>query len=160
MLTSPARPLRGAQAARTVRVERRDVPVEAIGQLDRLVGEAVHLVRSRRLGPDATEDHATARGAEIDRDDGPESTGPRSPQEGGGYSGVDRDVEAGRLAQVAADEGEDRGCHVLGQDLLLQQRALGVELAELVLGDTVDRAPGRRPSPWRRCPSRGRRRRG
>ncbi len=36
-------------------------------------------------------------------------------------------------------EREDRGGDVLGQDLALEQRALGVELAELVLGDAVVR---------------------
>ena len=65
----------------------------------------------------------------------------RSPEEGRRDTRVDRDVEPGRLAQVAAGQGEHRGRDVLGQDLALEQRPLGVELAELVLGDAVGPGP-------------------
>ena len=53
-----------------------------------------------------------------------------SPQEGGGDARVDWDVQSGGLAEVAAGQREDRRGDVLGQDFALEQRPLGVELAE------------------------------
>src|SRR4029077_13680056 len=70
----------------------------------------------------------------------------RSPEEGRRDTRVDGDVEAGRLTQIAAGQGEDRGRDVLGQDLALEQRSLGIELAELVLWDAVRPGPIRTPA--------------
>src|SRR3954447_19419 len=78
------------------------------------------------------------------RDRRPRRAG-RSPEEGRRDTRVDRDVQTGRLAQVAGGQGEDRRSDVLRQDLALEQRSLSVELAELVLGDTV--GPGAIRSP-------------
>src|SRR6476659_6203915 len=56
-----------------------------------------------------------------------------SAQEGGGDAGVDGDVQTGGVGQVGGAEHEHGVGHVLGQHLPLQQRALGVVLAELLL---------------------------
>src|SRR3954465_15055618 len=78
------------------------------------------------------------------RDRRPRRAG-RSPEEGRRDTRVDGDVQTGRLAQVSPGQCEDGGRDVLGQDLAFEQRPLRVELAELVLGDTV--GPGAIGSP-------------
>src|SRR4051794_29914549 len=69
-----------------------------------------------------------------------------SAQEGGGDAGVDRHVQPRGAGQLAAGEGEDRVGDVLGKHLTLQQGALRVELAELVLRHAVDRGPAGAPA--------------
>src|SRR5215212_6247141 len=61
-----------------------------------------------------------------------------SAEEGRSDAGIDGDVQAGGAGRVAAGEGEDGVGDVVGQHLALEQGPLGVELAELLLGDTVD----------------------
>src|SRR4051794_12123890 len=76
--------------------------------------------------------------------DAPMSTAPntgsrwRSPQERGGDAGVDRDVQTGGVAEVGRAEHEDGVGDVLRQHLPLEEGALGVVLAQLLLGDAVD----------------------
>ena len=111
--------------------------MEAVRQPDRVVREAVdlgqlELVRARPARP--------SPGRSTRRDRRPRRAG-RSPQEGRRDTRVDGDVEPGRLAEVAAGQGEDRRGDVLRQHLALEQRPLGVELAELVLGDPVGPGP-------------------
>src|SRR6266516_7314921 len=53
-------------------------------------------------------------------------------------AGVDRDVQTGRVRQVAAGQREHRVRDVLGQHFALEQRALRVVRAELFLGPAVD----------------------
>ena len=70
----------------------------------------------------------------------------RSSQERCGHSGIDRDVQSGRQCEVAARECEHRGRDVLRQDFALQQGALCVVGAKVLLGDAVDGRPLRTPA--------------
>src|SRR6478735_1187787 len=71
---------------------------------------------------------------------------PRSSEEGGGDAGVDGDVQAGGLGQIAGGEREQRGRDVLGQHLLAQQGALGVVGAQVLLLDPVHGGAGGAPA--------------
>ena len=66
-------------------------------------------------------------------------------REGGCDAAVDGEERAGRDAELAADEDGHRGGDVLREDLLLQQRALGVEAAEVVDRNAVRLGPLLRP---------------
>src|SRR5215469_6751592 len=81
--------------------------------------------------PDAVTRAAMTRPADAPRSTAAttRSFTPGSSQEGGRYSGIDGDEQAGGERQIAAAEREDRGCHVLGQHLALEQSPPGVELA-------------------------------
>src|ERR1700712_2892694 len=61
------------------------------------------------------------------------------PQERGGHAGVDGDVQAGGVGELGAAEHVDRVGDVLGEDLTLEDRALGVEGTQVLLLDAVDR---------------------
>src|SRR6185312_14716812 len=69
-----------------------------------------------------------------------------SSQERLRHARVDRDEQPGGEGQVAAGQREDRRGDVLREHLFLQQRALGVERAELLLGDAVDGGALRAPA--------------
>src|ERR1017187_4476295 len=69
-----------------------------------------------------------------------------SAEEGRRHSGVDRNVQPGREGQVAGGEHDDGGRDVLRQHLAFEQRALGVEGAEFLLGDAVDSGPPGTPA--------------
>ena len=122
--------------------------MQAVRQAHRLVREAVDLGQLELVRPDPPDHHPAARGAEVDGGDEP-PLGHR--RKAAADAGVDGDVQAGRVGQVAADQGEDGGGDVLGQHLALEQRPLGVELAELLLGDAVDRARSA-PQPLAKMP--------
>src|SRR5689334_549746 len=62
------------------------------------------------------------------------------------HARVDRDEQPGGEGQVAAGQREDRRGNVLWEHLFLQQRALGVERAKLLLGDAVDGGALRAPA--------------
>ena len=126
-----------AQAAQDLPVEAEDVPVEPVRGSNRVVREAADLgqledvaARPGRPSPD----RSTRRDRRPRRARG-------SPEEGRRHTRIDGDVQTGRLAQVAAGQGEDGGRDMLGQDLVLEQRALRVELPELVFGDPVGPRP-------------------
>src|SRR6476646_9281324 len=70
----------------------------------------------------------------------------RSSQERRSHSGVDRDVQAGCECEVATGEDEHCGRNVLGEDLALEQRALGVVGTELFHGDAVHGCTLRAPA--------------
>jgi hypothetical protein len=55
-------------------------------------------------------------------------------------------VQAGRPGEVAAGQREDGVGHVVGQHLALEQGPLGVELAQVLLLDPVDRGAGGTPA--------------
>ena len=59
----------GAQPVEDLAVQPQDVPVEAVGQPDRLVGEAVDLVETQLPRAHPADDDPAARRADIDRDD-------------------------------------------------------------------------------------------
>src|SRR6478752_7148569 len=61
-----------------------------------------------------------------------------SSQECSGDARVDRDVQPGRVRHVRTTQREHRVGAMLGQHLTLEQGALGVELAEVLLLDPVD----------------------
>src|SRR5262245_66090276 len=63
----------------------------------------------------------------------------RSAQERCGHAGVHRHVQPGGVGELGAAEHEDRVGDVLGQHLALEDRPLGVELAQVLLLDPVDR---------------------
>src|SRR5215472_9079424 len=69
-----------------------------------------------------------------------------SPQEGGRYARVDWDEQTGGEGQVAAAQGEDGGCDVVGQHFALEQCSLGVVCAEFVFRYPVDGGPGGTPA--------------
>src|SRR3954454_20884207 len=69
-----------------------------------------------------------------------------SSEEGGRDAGVDRHVQARRVAEVRAGDRGDRVRDVLRQHLALQDRALRVELPELLLRDAVGLRPVRAPA--------------
>src|SRR4051794_23852068 len=69
-----------------------------------------------------------------------------SSQEGRRHARVDRDVQAGGVREVGAAEHEHRVGDVLRQHLALEDRALRVELAEVLLLDAVDRGAVRAPA--------------
>ena len=85
---------------------------------------------------DAGHDPAAGR---ADVDGGEDAA--RSAEEGGGDAGVDGDEQAGGVAELVGAERGDGVGDVLGQHLALEQGALRVERAELVLGDAVDGGP-------------------
>src|SRR6478735_1149042 len=65
--------------------------------------------------------------------------GARSAQEGRRHTGVDGDVETGGVCEIPARQGEDGVGDVLREHLALEDGALGVELAQLLLLDAVGR---------------------
>ena len=65
------RPDRLAEAQQDLAVEAQDVPMEAVRQSDRLVGEAVDLGQLQVARPDPPDHHSPARRAEIDGRDEP-----------------------------------------------------------------------------------------
>src|SRR3954453_2959458 len=69
-----------------------------------------------------------------------------SSEEGRGHARVDGDVQAGGVAEVRAGEHGDRVRDRLGEHLALQDGALGVEPAELLLRDPVRLGPVRAPA--------------
>src|SRR3954447_25952258 len=69
-----------------------------------------------------------------------------SSQEGSCDTGVDRDVQPGRVRHVRTAEHEHGVGTVLGQHLALEQGALGVELAEVLLLHAVDLGTLRAPA--------------
>ena len=74
--------------------------MEAVGQPDRLVREAVDLGQlAARRRRDPADHHPAARRAEVDGRDEPAVPRPCSPQERRRDAGVDRDVQPGRLAR-------------------------------------------------------------
>ena len=76
----------------------------------------------------------------------------RSPQERGGDAGVDGDVQPGGVAQSSGPHSTNDGVgDVLGQHLALEQGALRVERAELLLRRRRRPRPASRPSRRRRC---------
>src|SRR5512132_502765 len=64
-----------------------------------------------------------------------------SAQEAHGHAAVDRDQQPGGDLQRPVGQGQHRLGHVLGQDLPLEQRPLGVVLTELLLLDPVHPGP-------------------
>src|SRR5258708_29932187 len=65
------------------------------------------------------------------------STGP-SAQERGSDARVDGDVQAGRLCEIAARQRKHCGRDMLGQHLVLEDRALGIESPQLLFWHAVD----------------------
>ena len=88
--------------ARMSLVEAEDVPVQAVGQraTGAVAGTGATSVSSSASGPDLAEHDPAAGGAEVDRGE-PRPAPAGSSQEGGGDAGVDGDVQAGGVGQVA-----------------------------------------------------------
>src|ERR1700712_1532632 len=79
---------------------------------------------------------------------------PASSQEGRRDPRVDGDVQPGGVRQVRTAQYEDRVGAVLGKHLALEQGALGVELAQVLLLHAIDlgplgpQPPAKMPEPW------------
>lgn len=114
-----------------------DVPVQAVRLFDRAVRETAHWGEPQFVVTDVPQHDSTARRAEVDRGGRVRHATVPSSKEGGGDAGVDGDVQPGGVAEVARAEHEHRVGHVLGKYFALEQGALGVVLAEVLLVDAV-----------------------
>src|SRR5262245_1914324 len=130
--------------------QRLDVPMEAVLDAYWLVREPGRDLQPERVGTDLAHHHAAAGGAEVDGGEAACHVGSVmygwSPEEGRRDTGVDRYVQPGGARHERGAEGEDRVRAVLGQQLALEQGALGVGLAEGLLLDAVDRRALRTPA--------------
>ena len=122
---------------------------------DRVQGRAVRWSH-------VAEDHPTARGAEVDGGDGPvhvrgSPAHRRNAAATPASTGMCSPVVWLRSRRAQDEDGVG---DVLGQHLALEQRALGVERAEVVLGDPVDGGALGTPAAGEDARSRARRRRG
>ena len=70
---------RGAQPFECRAVQADDVPVQSVAEDDRVVREPRHGRGLEYIGPDASDDHAPARGTEVDRRDRPRLAHARTP---------------------------------------------------------------------------------
>ena len=127
------RPSRLAQPGQDLAIEPEDVPVEPVGQPDGLVREAMDLGQLEVVRADPADHHPTARRAEVDGRDEPAGHR-RKAAATPASTGMWRPVVWLRSPPVRANTA---AATCSGQDLLLEQRPLGIELAELVLGDAV-----------------------
>ena len=102
-------------------------PTEMAVGLDDAVGKAMDRLQGHGAALHDAGHHSTAGRSDVDRGEDP-ARHDDSAQEAGGHTGVDRDQQTRRVAElVRGDRGDGVG-DVLGKDLALEQRALGVEL--------------------------------